>query len=65
MNNTGVTPNRTCSCGAIYHRTEAMAPRREMSSFECKVCGVTLETWNSAWAPSYKFVVGPVVKAAP
>jgi hypothetical protein len=30
---------RQCKCGAVYRRTEAMAPAREMSSFECTVCG--------------------------
>jgi hypothetical protein len=35
--------HRKCRCGAIYHRTHAMASRREMSSFECSVCGATLE----------------------
>jgi hypothetical protein len=49
-----------CPCGAIYHRTHAMAPRREMNSFECSVCDTTLETWNTAWVPTYRLIVGPV-----
>jgi len=53
--------HRSCGCGAIYRRTEAMAPSREMDSFECSVCGETLETWNSAWVPTYRLIAGPVV----
>jgi len=26
-----------------------MAPSRELNSFECSVCGETMESWNSAW----------------
>jgi hypothetical protein len=33
---------------------------REMNSFECLVCGETLESWNAAWIPSYRLIVGPV-----
>lgn len=39
--------HRHCKCGAVYRRTEAMAATRELSSFECFVCGDTIETWNS------------------
>jgi hypothetical protein len=41
----------------------AIAPTsaaREIASFECGVCGATLETWNTAWVPSYRLVAGPV-----
>ncbi len=44
--------HRKCPCGAIYRRTHVMASRREVDSFECSVCGETLESWNSAWVPS-------------
>jgi hypothetical protein len=47
---------RNCRCGAIYHRSEAMAPSREIDSFECTVCGATLETWDTAWVPSYRLI---------
>jgi hypothetical protein len=50
---------RNCRCGAIYHRSEAMAPSREIDSFECTVCGVTLETWDTAWVPSYRLIKAP------
>jgi hypothetical protein len=39
-----------------------MAPSRELNSFECTHCGETLESWNTAWVPSYRLVVGPAVK---
>ena len=52
--------HRTCRCRAVYSRTESIAPAREISSFECLLCGATLETWNSAWVPTYKFLAGPV-----
>ena len=54
--------NRTCTCGAVYCRTEALAASREMESFECSACGVTMESWNSAWVPRYRLIVGPVRK---
>ena len=38
-----------------------MVPAREISSFECSACGRTLETWNSAWVPSYRLIVGPII----
>jgi hypothetical protein len=33
-----------------------MATRREMSSFECSICGATLDSWNTAWVPAYRLV---------
>jgi hypothetical protein len=55
--------HRTCRCGAVYRRTESMAASREVNSFECLACGATLETWNTAWVPSYRLIVGPTVSA--
>jgi predicted SprT family Zn-dependent metalloprotease len=52
--------NRSCKCGAIYRRTESMAPERQISSYECAMCGSTLESWNTAWAPSFRLIAGPV-----
>jgi hypothetical protein len=52
--------NRMCKCGAIYRRTEAVIEAREIDCFACEVCGVTLESWNSAYVPTYRLVVGPV-----
>jgi hypothetical protein len=53
--------HRSCQCGAIYQRTEAMAKSREIASFECSVCSQTMETWNTAWVPTYRLVTtGPV-----
>lgn len=54
------TNHRTCTCGAVYNRSESRAPDRETSSFACLVCGATMETWNTAWVPSYRLVAGPV-----
>jgi hypothetical protein len=52
--------HRTCECGAVYARTEAMAETREINSFQCKVCDRTMESWNSAWIPTFRFLAGPV-----
>jgi hypothetical protein len=52
--------NRTCKCGAVYRRTESLASTREIHSFECTTCGATMETWNSAWVPTYRLIAGPV-----
>jgi hypothetical protein len=41
-----------------------MAPRREVNCFECLVCGDTMESWNSAWVPTYKLIVGPLRQPA-
>ena len=30
------THHRTRKCGAVYNRSESMAPNRQISSFECK-----------------------------
>jgi hypothetical protein len=35
--------HRSCKCGAVYDRSEHMAEAREISSFECAVCGATIE----------------------
>ena len=43
-------------CGTVYGRTESMAPFREMNSLECLACGATLETWNTAWVPTYRLI---------
>jgi hypothetical protein len=53
---------RQCRCGAIYHRTEAMAASREIDSFECTACGVTLETWDTAWVPTYRLIAKPAIE---
>jgi hypothetical protein len=31
-----------------------MAASREIDSFECTACGATLETWDTAWVPTYR-----------
>jgi hypothetical protein len=37
-----------------------MASTRQIDSFEYSVCGATLESWNTAWAPTYRLIAGPV-----
>jgi hypothetical protein len=54
-----IEQHRNCQCGAVYRRTEAMAPAREVISFECTLCGDTMESWNTAWVPTYRLIVGP------
>jgi hypothetical protein len=56
-----IEKQRQCRCGAIYHRTEAMAASREIDSFECTACGVTLETWDTAWVPTYRLIAEPAI----
>jgi hypothetical protein len=51
--------HRTCKCGAVYDRSEHIIEEREISSFECAVCGATIENWNSAWVPRYRFIACP------
>jgi hypothetical protein len=51
--------HRSCKCGAVYDRSEHIAEAREISSFECAVCGETIENWNSAWVPRYRFIACP------
>jgi stage III sporulation protein SpoIIIAA len=51
--------HRACSCGAVYDRSEHIVEIREIASFECSVCGETIENWNSAWVPRYRFIAGP------
>jgi len=55
--------HRTCKCGAVYDRSEHIAEAREISSFECAVCGETIENWNSAWVPRYRFIACPATDA--
>jgi hypothetical protein len=55
--------HRSCKCGAVYDRSEHIAEAREISSFECAVCGETIENWNSAWVPRYRFIACPAKNA--
>jgi hypothetical protein len=54
--------HRSCECGAVYDRSEHIAEAREISSFECVVCGRTIENWNSAWVPRYRFIACPATE---
>ena len=53
--------HRSCKRGAVYRRTESMAPARQIDSYECAVCGSTLESWNTAWVPAFRLITGPVI----
>jgi hypothetical protein len=39
-----------------------MAPSREIDSFECTACGVTLEKWDTAWVPTYRLITVPAIE---
>jgi hypothetical protein len=39
-----------------------MAPSREIDSFECTACGVTLENWDTAWVPIYRLIAEPAIE---
>jgi hypothetical protein len=41
-----------------------MAASREIDSFECTACGVTLETWDTAWVPTYRLIAEPAIGIA-
>jgi hypothetical protein len=55
--------HRSCKCGAVYDRSEHIVESREISSFECAVCGKTIENWNSAWVPRYRFIACPATES--
>jgi hypothetical protein len=71
---TGKRTVRSSYCGYARVRGPANAARfmtasehileaREISSFECAVCGETIENWNSAWVPRYRFIACPATDA--
>ena len=47
--------------GAVYRRTELTALARQIASYECAVCGSTLESWNTAWIPAFRLITGQVI----
>jgi hypothetical protein len=47
----------------FYDRGEHIEEAREISSFECAVCGKTMENWNSTWVPRYRFIACPAKKS--
>jgi hypothetical protein len=61
--NMSESAHRSCECGAVYDRSEHIAEAREISSFECVVCGKTIENWNSAWVPRYRFIACPATES--
>jgi stage III sporulation protein SpoIIIAA len=63
LGNMSESGHRSCECGAVYDRSEHIAEAREISSFECVVCGKTIENWNSAWVPRYRFIACPATES--
>jgi hypothetical protein len=63
VGNMSESGHRFCKCGAVYDRSEHIAEAREISSFECVVCGKTIENWNSAWVPRYRFIACPATES--
>jgi hypothetical protein len=58
----GTSVHRACKCGAVYDRSEHIVEHREISSFECAVCGETIENWNSAWVPRFRSIACPATE---
>jgi transposase-like protein len=54
-----MTTQVTCKCGAIYERSTSKLPVRDKDSYECAVCGKTLESWNSSTIPEFRLVERP------
>jgi len=54
------TSQITCSCGALYERTEVNAAPRERDAFECSICGEKLEEFTETKAPSFRLIMGPI-----
>lgn len=48
-----------CKCGAVYERGEIKLPVRDKDSYECSVCGETLDRWNASRIPTYKLISRP------
>jgi hypothetical protein len=48
-----------CSCGAVYERETHKLQYRDHDSYECRICGETLETWNGSVIPEFKLVQRP------
>ena len=48
----------TCSkCGSVYEREyRTRLPAKDRDSYECDVCGQTIDRWNSTSIPSFKLV---------
>jgi hypothetical protein len=48
-----------CKCGAVYERTEEKVIFRDQDSFQCRLCGETLETWSSSRIPVFRLIKEP------
>lgn len=52
----------TCSCGAVYERTEEKVTFRDIDTFECRCCGTTLESWSGSRIPLFRLIKEPDTK---
>jgi hypothetical protein len=52
----------TCQCGAVYERTEKKLTHIDSNSFDCRCCGITLETWNGPRVPIFTLIREPEEK---
>jgi len=46
----------TCSCGAVYERTEERLTFRDIDGFECRCRGATLERWSGSRIPVFRLI---------
>jgi len=51
-----------CECGAVYERTETKLTVRDNDSFDCRICGKELESWNGSRIPSFRLIKQPESK---
>ena len=58
------TSQRICQCGAVYERTETHEATVEAGSFDCPVCGHTLEVFSDMSAPRYRLLSRPTRKTS-
>ena len=58
----GMIQRITCPCGAIYERREDKVTFRDKDSYDCRVCGETLDEWNGSRIPRYTLIQRPAEK---
>lgn len=54
----------SCACGAEYRRVVQLLPIRDIGLFECRECGVTLESWSGRSVPHFELVPAAKSKSA-
>ena len=53
----------TCKCGAVYRKGSEALRWRDNDTFNCQVCGVEMDSWNSSRVPTYELIRRPEEKA--